>query len=379
MHVLHICLMCCMILSCLKSGFQTSTKQKLTFYVNGLSWNDAKAVCEENGGSLLKISTSTKQYFLERYLAKEWNSMKSENIWVGLHEIDPRNGSKTQWVDCEDVSYTNFAPGSPYQVTDDRLCFSVISSSGYWSTERCDQKFGFVCEETIGTCDFDRMYARTGCNEPSPQQAELSLPDCLAKCRDIPIQPGGAECWGVGFYLGYSGADCWMFLSVDPEACLTNYFTNPNIDMYLKTCFIQDVNSKVFPVNSTSLTPNTSCMISYSELSSHGYSDPTTSATAISSTSGEYSESCLCSCGKNSSLSLEEMLAQLKLELSVDRKETSAYLRTKSCAKDDRRSAAVIGVGGLVFIVLEIGFFLLLDLPNFIGFIKLIYKRGCKK
>ena len=100
---------------------------------------------------------------------------------------------------------------------------------------------------------------------------------------------------------------------------------------------------------------------------------------AISSTSGEYSESCLCSCGKNSSLSLEEILAQLKLELSVDKKETSAYLRTKSCAKDDRRSAAVIGVGGLVFIVLEIGFFLLLDLPNFIGFIKSIYKRGCKK
>ena len=58
------------------SGFQTSTKQKLTFYVNGLSWNDAKAVCEENGGSLLKISTSTKQYFLERYLANDWNSMK---------------------------------------------------------------------------------------------------------------------------------------------------------------------------------------------------------------------------------------------------------------------------------------------------------------
>ena len=42
-----------------------------------------------------------------------------------------------------------------------------------------------------GTCDFDRMYAGTGCGEPSPQQAELSLPDCLAKCRDIPIQPGG--------------------------------------------------------------------------------------------------------------------------------------------------------------------------------------------
>ena len=100
---------------------------------------------------------------------------------------------------------------------------------------------------------------------------------------------------------------------------------------------------------------------------------------AISSASREYPDSCLCSCGKNSSLSLEEILAQLKLELSVDRKETSAYLRTKSCAKDDRRSAAVIGVGGLVFIVLEVGFFLLLDLPNFIRFIKSIYKRGFKK
>ena len=49
----------------------------------------------------------------------------------------------------------------------------------------------------------------------------------------------GAECWGVGFFLGYSGDDCWMFLSVDPEACLNNYFINSNIDMYLKTCFIR--------------------------------------------------------------------------------------------------------------------------------------------
>lgn len=47
----------------------------------------------------------------------------------------------------------------------------------------------------------------------------------------------GEECWGVGFYLNYAQEDCWMFLSVDPEACAKNNFQFASIDMYIKTCF----------------------------------------------------------------------------------------------------------------------------------------------
>lgn len=59
-----------------------------------------------------------------------------------------------------------------------------------------------------------------------------------------------------------------------------------------------------------------------------------------------------------------------KQELTVDKKDTSAYIRTKTCAEDGRRSAQVIGLGGIVFIAIEIGFFILLDFPNVIDMFK---------
>ena len=65
---------------------------------------------------------------------------------------------------------------------------------------------------------------------------------------------------------------------------LSNQSINRSIFHKDILCLTEDVNSKVFPMNSTSLTPNTSCMIPYSELSSHGYSDPTTSASEYKAT-----------------------------------------------------------------------------------------------
>ena len=65
---------------------------------------------------------------------------------------------------------------------------------------------------------------------------------------------------------------------------LSNQSINRSILHREILCLTEDVNREVIPVNSTSLTPNTSCMISYSELSSHGYSDPTTSTSEYKAT-----------------------------------------------------------------------------------------------
>lgn len=388
----HTSLMCCLALAVFRSGLSTSTKQKLTLHLHGVSWNDAKTVCEENGGSLLKITTSTKQYFLNQYLANEWSTLLRGNVWIGLHEIDPLDGSNVQWVGCEDPVYRNFAVPDTSSTPDDSKCFTV-DSTGQWKSERCDQMFGFVCEENMGPCDFDRMYAGTGCDVPSPQKYEVSLSECLNNCRNVPIQSGGEECWGVGFYLNYAQEDCWIFLTVDPEACAKNNFQFSSIDMYIKTCFTQTVNSTVVSGISSSLDPESSCLIQYStsqtevaSISTSTLPDVTTQIASISistlpavttqsaaleKTSPQYpNETCLCACGTNSTLSLEETLARIKQELTVDKKDTSAYIRTKTCAEDGRRSAQVIGLGGIVFIAIEIGFFILLDFPNVIDMFK---------
>eukprot|EP00105_Crassostrea_gigas_P015222 XP_011432144.1 PREDICTED: uncharacterized protein LOC105331581 [Crassostrea gigas] len=287
-----------------------------------------------------------------------------------------------QWVGCEDPIYRNFAVPDPSSTPDDSKCFTV-DFTGQWKSERCDQKFGFVCEENMGQCDFDRMYPGTGCGVASPQKSEVTLSDCLNNCRNIPIQPGGEECWGVGFYLNYAQEDCWMFLTVDPEACAKNNFQFASIDMYIKTCFTQTVNSTVVSDNSNSLSPESSCLIQYStsqtevaSVSTSTLPDVTTQSMALEKTSPQYStETCFCPCETNSTLSLEEVLARIKRELTVDKKETSAYIRTKTCAEDDRRSSQFIGFGGIVFIAIEIGFFILLDFPNVINMFRLLKKN----
>lgn len=71
------------------------------------------------------------------------------NVWIGLHEIDPLDGSNVQWVGCEDPVYRNFAVPDTSSTPDDSKCFTV-DSTGQWKSERCDQMFGFVCEENMG-------------------------------------------------------------------------------------------------------------------------------------------------------------------------------------------------------------------------------------
>lgn len=75
--------------------------------------------------------------------------LRSGNVWIGLHETDPLDGSNVQWVGCEDPIYRNFAAPGPSSTPDDSKCFTV-DSTGQWKSERCDQKYGFVCEENMG-------------------------------------------------------------------------------------------------------------------------------------------------------------------------------------------------------------------------------------
>jgi hypothetical protein len=86
---------------------------------------------------------------------------------------------------------------------------------------------------------------------------------------------------------------------------------------------------------------------------------------------------CSCRCTTNNSLSVEELLAQIKQELSIDKRDTAAFRRTLTSADDQRPSAMMIGVGGVVFIALEMGFFILLDIPNLINMFLVFQKRTC--
>jgi hypothetical protein len=64
-----------------------------------------------------------------------------------------------------------------------------------------------------------------------------------------------------------------------------------------------------------------------------------------------------CSCQSNQTLSNEELLvkiAKFKIEISVDRKNTSKYRKTKLSATDNRKSSRNLGILGIVVLVIPI-------------------------
>lgn len=96
-----------------------------------------------------KIISKIKNLFSHVLIYFDFFFFRSGDVWIGLHEIDPLDGSNMQWVGCEDPIYRNFAVPDPSSTPDDSKCFTV-DFTGQWKSERCDQKFGFVCEENMG-------------------------------------------------------------------------------------------------------------------------------------------------------------------------------------------------------------------------------------
>ncbi|XP_062590597.1 uncharacterized protein LOC134252179 [Saccostrea cucullata] len=168
-----------------------------------------------------------------------------------------------------------------------------------------------------------------------------------------------------------------MFLSVDPEACSKSSFSNNDIDMYLKTCFTHEVNNTILVDNSVALIPDTSCMVNIPLISSTpgDFTMQSTNSVPITMTTTNNPDVCTCPCRANSTKSIEQQLMDIKKELTINKKKTSAYLRTLSCADDYRPSSKVIGYAGIIFIVLEISLFVFLDSPNLMKLFKFIYKK----
>ena len=59
---------------------------------------------------------------------------------------------------------------------------------------------------------------------------------------------------------------------------------------------------------------------------------------------------------------IKEAVENITKALYVDKKTMSSYVRSKTCAEDDRQSSATVGYVGIVFIVVPFGLMFILDL-----------------
>ena len=117
---------------------------------NKLSWEEAKAGCEEVGGLLACINTENEQAAIEKLLGFG----HSENHWIGAY----KDNGLWQWLDGKSIEYTNWAPGEPNgnastaQIYYNNFKWDDSSGTNYyiceWNTQPADIYFK-NCMESI--------------------------------------------------------------------------------------------------------------------------------------------------------------------------------------------------------------------------------------
>ena len=78
-------------------------------------------------------------------------------LWLGLHEPDPQNSFDVRaWSDCSGIKGSNWDPNNPPStgLMDTSLCTVLDTSSMFWYTTQCNDKYAFVCTGKYSKCWF---------------------------------------------------------------------------------------------------------------------------------------------------------------------------------------------------------------------------------
>jgi hypothetical protein len=109
------------------------------------NYDDAEKTCnqQENSATLVIIRSKDEQDFLSNLLFKTHKVI--DNVWIGVKNTS----NKFKWVDDSDLSFTNWAGGSPQNETgyDCVQMIPDISSMGKWINEPCGKKNLVVCQK----------------------------------------------------------------------------------------------------------------------------------------------------------------------------------------------------------------------------------------
>ncbi|XP_005097625.3 macrophage mannose receptor 1 [Aplysia californica] len=114
----------------------------IKLYTQGKTWVDARSICQQAGGDLVKIPDSSFSGFVNGLVNRQKSS-----YWIGLHDRHKEN--KFEWLD-EDVkaSFTSWAPHQPDNSRGNENCVSVNANMGMrWNDANCMSNLRFICQQ----------------------------------------------------------------------------------------------------------------------------------------------------------------------------------------------------------------------------------------
>lgn len=120
-----------------------------------MTWSEAKAYCENEGGHLATVTSSDEQDFITGFI----KSASKQNLWIGLS--DEAEEGKWKWVTGEKFDFSNWSKGEPNNWSNAENYVGLVSRDtsfnynvdlGQWNdftdtgSNEPQDSFGFICE-----------------------------------------------------------------------------------------------------------------------------------------------------------------------------------------------------------------------------------------
>ncbi|NWS70861.1 MRC1 protein, partial [Crotophaga sulcirostris] len=104
------------------------------------SWSQAHQECARLAANLVSVGDYTEVNFLSDTIKILHG--KSPNFWIGLKE---KNRGQWEWTDKSAMDFVNWQIGEPSN-NNHKKCGEVCALSGYWNTNVCSFKKGYICK-----------------------------------------------------------------------------------------------------------------------------------------------------------------------------------------------------------------------------------------
>ncbi|KAK7463995.1 hypothetical protein BaRGS_00037993, partial [Batillaria attramentaria] len=199
-------------------------KQRFIKFTAGQGWNNAKAVCANNGGHLATVDSYSTSY-LRRAFAEN-TFLNNDNTWIGLHDAEPEFNSLGAngfvWDTCIPLSpgaWTNWAQDEPAQRYNN-WCVRMSLGELQWQPEQCTSSAHFLCQQNLGPCGAFKN-STAGCDTASLSymfvalSVQLTWDECLRRCMFY--SNGSDSCWM--FKYEADAARCSLAVGAEPVYC----------------------------------------------------------------------------------------------------------------------------------------------------------------
>lgn len=98
---------------------------------------------------MVTIHSAEEQNFLTHLF---FESLNIGDVWIGVTQVGKtKKGRKLGWVDGSPFNFSDWFPGEPRYLNDDKLCVTMFSRNefqGKWFEHECGERNNLVCQTT---------------------------------------------------------------------------------------------------------------------------------------------------------------------------------------------------------------------------------------